>query len=269
MFFGKYLLENGIVTSEQLVDAIIIQMESLPTLVKIIKKNKFLSHNEIIDLVDQSVNEKKSILEIITQMEMLSKEKMDKLMEQRWSSGRGLCEVLVDKGHVSSMMLNEYVGRYLAHNGTEHRSGDEGVLSFDVTGEFVKIFDKDFLDCLKKEIHKISSKGREQHVFNVGKDMALLATVSGMGKLDAIVDMVKIWLDVLEISKDVSDKNHWIEVSSGLKNMLELIWDGRERIAREGSMENLLQEKKWRERHRDGIRRAEYLLKDYQNKKAA
>ena len=262
MFFGKYLLENGVVTSEQLVDAIIIQMESLPSVVKVIRKNKLLKHDEIIDLFSKSLNEGKNILELIAEMEILSQEQMSKLIEDRCSEGRGLCEVLVNEGYASSMMLNEYVGRYFESQEQTNKSNDDGVLGFNVKGEFVKIFDEELLELFKKDIKGIVAAEREQFLFDIMKNMTLLATVSGMGELGRTAELIQVWLDVLERTKGVSNKNHWIEVASGLRNMINLIWSVRECIAREGSEARLMGDKDWKIRYDDGIRRARYLLKE-------
>ena len=65
MFFGKYLVKNGVVTPEQLLDAITIQMESRPSIIRMVRNRKMLDCDKIMDVVEKSIDEKRNVAEII------------------------------------------------------------------------------------------------------------------------------------------------------------------------------------------------------------
>ena len=272
MSFGKYLVENGVVTSEQLVDAVTVQMESLPSIIRIVRKKNMLNCKEIVELIDKSIDEKKNIMELITESSMFNKNEMDDLLKDRYRAGKGLCEILVREGHASSMIVSEYVKKYLKHqdnrlNNENKDGGIRGVLDFDIRGEFVKIFDRDLFNRVNADIENIKTKEREQHIFSIRRELTLLVTVAGMGHLKYIMDFLQIWLEVLDRSAGIKDNGHWNEVVSGLKHMMDLIWTLRERYVEEGIGKDMLEDDDWKRKYGDGMRRAEYLLKDCQNNK--
>ena len=268
MFFGKYLMENGVVTPEQLVEAITIQMESLPSIVRMVRKKNMLDCREIVELVDKSIDEKKNIMELIVEKSIFAKDEMNGLLDDRFEAGKGLCEILVRKGHVSSMMISEHIKKYLKRknqtsDGMDATREVEGVLSFDVRGEFVKIFDEDFFQGIKAEIESIKNRDKEQHIFNLKKELTLLVTVADMGHLLYVVDLLQIWLNILDKSEKISDKNHWNEVASGLLYAMDLIWILREQFFKKGNDEV----GQWKEKYFEGMKRAQYLAKDFQSDK--
>ena len=263
MFFGKYLVENGVVTQEQLVEAIIVQSEKIPSIIKIIQEKKMLDCHEIIELVNKSVNERKSIVELIVEKSIFSESEMNELLRERNNASMGLGEILIKKGYASSMMVVEHVNKYWnCQNNLTVKDDVEGVLSFNVGGEFIKVFDRDFFEFLEQEIEKIKNKEREQHIFNVRKELSLLATLAGMGNFEYTTDLLEIWLNALDNSKKLVDQCHWNEVTSGLQHTIKLIWDLREQLIEKGSENELLNDSKWKKKYYDGIRRAEYLLQE-------
>ena len=274
MFFGKYLVENGVVTQEQLVEAIIMQMEDIPSIVRIIQKKRLLDSDEIIDLVDQSVCERKNIVELITEKSIFSKDEMNGLLMERNRTAKGLGEILIKKGYASSIMVVEHINKYWNYqNNTKSRRDEiddvDGVLKFNTGGEFIKIFDRGIYNFINEEVEKIKDRDREQHIFNIRKELSLLATLASMGNFEHITDLFQIWLSVLDKSKTSVEKCHWNEVSSGLKYMMELSWRLREQIVEKGNEKSLLKERDWKKKYYDGIRRAEYLLQENHNIKAA
>ena len=238
MFFGKYLVENGVVTPEQLVEAITIQMESLPSIIRIVRKKNMLDCNEIVDLVEKSIDERKNITELIVEKSIFAKDEVDGLLNERSKGGMGLCEILVREGLASSIMVSNYVKKYLEgqENPPQNEEDDgKGILNFDVRGEFVRIFDEDFLDSINKGVESIRNKDREQHIFNIRKELSLLATVAEMGDLEYVMELLQIWLEVLDKSEGMADKGHWSEVASGLKHVMKLIWNLREEFVKNGN----------------------------------
>ena len=262
MFFGKYLIENGVVTPEQLVDAIIIQMESLPSIIRMAKKRNVLDCQKIIDLVEKSIGEKRNMAELMVEKSIMGVETVNSLLNERRQEGRGLCEILVREGYVSSMIVSEYAKKYLNYQNDTKKmvianEKEEGVINFNARGEFVKIFDEELFRTIEREVESVKNKERGQHVFNIKKDLTLLITVAEMGELEYVIRVLQVWLKVLDCSAGVESKGHWSEVASGLKYMLGLIWNFREEYVRKGSASDGLKEK-----YHDGIRRAEYLLED-------
>ena len=274
MFFGKYLVENGVITPEQLVDAIAVQMESLPSVISVVRDKKMLSCNEIIELVDKSIDERKNIMELIVEKSIFAQYEIDELLEGRYKSGRGLCEILFKQGHASSIIVSEYVKKYLKEQNKitskeEKKDDFEGILNFDIGGEFIKIFDMELFEFINGEIERIKNKDREKHIFNIRKELALLVTLASMGNFEYTIDLFQIWLEVLDKSKGTADKCHWNEVASGLKHAMRVSWSLREEVVKKGWEKSLLEDGKWKRKYYEGIRRAEYLLQEYPNKKSA
>ena len=275
MFFGKYLVDNGVVTQEQLVEAIILQMESIPSIVRIVRDKNMLNCNEIIELVDKSFVERKNIMELIAEKSVFAEDEMEILLKQRNQSGRGLCDILVKEGYAASMMVTDYVKKYLEDQDSsvpeeiEEKHGSvEGILNFDIGGEFVKIFDRELLEFINGEIENIKTKEREQHIFNVRKELALLVTLASMGGFEYVIGIFQAWLDVLDKSKGMVDKCHWNEVASGLEKIMVLGWGLRQEVVKHGSEGSLLEDVQWKKKYDDGIRRSEYLLQECHRKAA-
>ena len=275
MFFGKYLIENGVVTSEQIVDAITVQMESIPSIIRVVREKNMLNCSEIVELVDKSINERKTIMDIIAEKSIFAKDEMKQILEDRYSSGKGLGEILFQQGHISSLMISEYVKKYFKYQSSfdafskeDGEDNFEGILSFDIGGEFVKIFDRELCKFINQEIEKIKNKDRKRHVFNIRKELALLVTLASMGSFEYTIELLQNWLEVLDQSKEIDERCHWNEVASGLKCMMDLTWGLREQIVKEGGEKNLLENSVWKRKYHDGIRRAEYLLQEYHYKKS-
>ena len=150
MFFGNYLLKNNVINEEQLIEAVVTQLEDSPSIVRILKQESLLDNKEIIQAVEESVTKNKSIFDLVP------KGKTAKLLSKQREHGKSFSQILIDKGFVTFSEIENHLTNYAESKSPKVPHRDEpkpelkpspdsrkymGVVKFNMNGEFANIFD--------------------------------------------------------------------------------------------------------------------------------
>lgn len=118
--FGEYLVENSLITEEQLLDALIEQVEEQNSVVKITRDLKLMNSGEILHVLKQQVINQKSFLDTAKELSFWDQNKTDKVLNSIAAQRIPLGEILVKKkildvGKLTSA-LDEYFGEKIKNS---------------------------------------------------------------------------------------------------------------------------------------------------------
>jgi hypothetical protein len=113
MFFGEFLLMKNIISEEQLLDALIFQVENLPSFLRVLKEEKLLSSSEIVRIIQKQLLKKTDIVSILREENIVDEPTIKKLyqrqVEGRKMLGRALVELKMIEQSVIEKMLFEFL----------------------------------------------------------------------------------------------------------------------------------------------------------------
>lgn len=106
MYFGDYLIEKKIINSDQLVKALCYQLESLPSLIRVVWESQLVNSNELLDILKSQVKDDTDILSTLKKLNKIDDQKINELELKQMSMKIPLGEVLVKLQFVSSEHIN-------------------------------------------------------------------------------------------------------------------------------------------------------------------
>lgn len=95
MYFGDYLVQKQIISYEQLLQALCYQIESMPSMIRIVLDNKLVDAKEMLELLKKQAKDDLDILEILKNEKKLSPEKISELEMKQFAYKIPLGEALV------------------------------------------------------------------------------------------------------------------------------------------------------------------------------
>jgi hypothetical protein len=130
MFFGKYLLDQKIITASQLIEGMAYQFESQPSLIRLLSSSNYLSDEKIIDLIGKTILNHKSLVETLTDKKILQDEKIAELLGERSLKGLGLGQSLINLGYLKITDLDAALKKYISIDKLEeNRKGEVNKIS--------------------------------------------------------------------------------------------------------------------------------------------
>ena len=154
--FGEYLVEKSLITEEQLLDALIAQIEEQDSVVKIVRDLNLMNPNEILMVLKRQVVNQKSFLDSAQEFSFWSPVKADKVFRHVSALRTPLGEILLKKkildiGKLTGA-LDEYFGEQKKNVGdkviatqvptTSHTLNQSTVLSLsNVVGSYDDFFE--------------------------------------------------------------------------------------------------------------------------------
>jgi hypothetical protein len=119
MSFGQYLLNKGVVDDKQLLSATIVQIESMPSLIKVIRDESLLTDSQLVSVVEKNINEQKSFLAIILDDGLLTQDQVDQVLEKQAALGTSIAQYLINESILSMDEMQTLVGDYLENASSE------------------------------------------------------------------------------------------------------------------------------------------------------
>jgi hypothetical protein len=98
--FLKFLVENKVVSEENLVEAVIAQYESMPSLLRVLKEDQILTAVELLDVLTQSISGKTTVFEILKKEGRLTSDDLNDLIKSQNTKAHSLGSILIEKGFV-------------------------------------------------------------------------------------------------------------------------------------------------------------------------
>lgn len=113
MYFGEFLLYKKVLTEEQLLDALIYQVENLPSFLRVLKSEKLLSSSEIMKLVQLQYEKSSDLLKVIRSEKKLSEDNIADLYQIQASKRKMLGSVLVELKILDASNVEKLLHEYL------------------------------------------------------------------------------------------------------------------------------------------------------------
>lgn len=101
MYLGKYLLENNILKEEEIIDAILSQLESSPLLIRILLDLNLISRPVLINAIDKSIKSKTSVTQYLLDSKIVSREDIDKALAEQSKQTKSLAQIIVERDLIS------------------------------------------------------------------------------------------------------------------------------------------------------------------------
>jgi hypothetical protein len=119
MYFGKYLLDQKIITASQLIEGMATQFESQPSLLRLLSSSGYLSDEKIVNLIGETLLNHKSLVDTLVEQNVLDDEKVGALLGERSVKGVGLGQSLITLGYLNIAELDNALKAYISVNSTQ------------------------------------------------------------------------------------------------------------------------------------------------------
>ena len=121
--FGEYLVQKSLITEEQLLDALIAQIEEQNSVVKIVRDLNLMNTNEVLQVLKAQVVSQRSFLDSAKDLGFWNQGKVEKIFNYMSAQRTPLGEILLKKkildiGKLTSA-LDEYFGEKIKNAPTE------------------------------------------------------------------------------------------------------------------------------------------------------
>lgn len=108
-FFGNILLEEKLVTTQQLVEALVTQSEELASPIRICLDQKLVAPDRLVDAVLQAAEQHATLPEILHRMKLVDSQKAEQITQALKNQRRPIGQILVDQGvelkNLSSLLV--------------------------------------------------------------------------------------------------------------------------------------------------------------------
>lgn len=204
-FFGQYLLEKGIITPKQLLEAVEYQKEINVSLGTLALEKGLLTSEQIRKIHDEQKRQDKKFGEIAVSLGYLTEEQLEGLLDLQKSQRLYLGEALVKKGFITLEVLEEQLRLYRQE---QEREEEEVAKMFkrlpddDIVEAYVDLTIKMFLR-LAREIVKIGGCSSEKSSFS-GYDWSIEQKAKGDKSFSYLLNLSTETL--LKIAESMSNK---------------------------------------------------------------
>jgi hypothetical protein len=241
-YFGEFLVEKKAIKSDQLIEALIEQMNQQPLLVEIVWKKKLLPAEKIVQVFHYQQDNQVEFIQACKSLALWNSE-MESVIGSELNQVRlPLGQVLIKKGCIQLKDLTKYLDEYLAISQITQETIEPTMIekSEDVDfqpGIVMELFDsfsekkystlKAAFSLIKDQTAKDPAEQEKlmNNSFKILKSVQEGIFLLGMEKMSQIIDeMLK------KMTQFSEDKKNAQNISSQLYSALEVAWDLRESI---------------------------------------
>lgn len=112
MYLGDFLVQKNIINNDQLIDALSVQLDSMPSFLTILKENSSIPSSVLLDAIRKQVIEQRSLIDIIQKDGILDNDKINDLLDEQNKKRPSLGQVLIEKNYTTKdqfeSALNEF-----------------------------------------------------------------------------------------------------------------------------------------------------------------
>lgn len=112
MYFGEYLVQKKIISDDQLLNVLCFQLESLPSIIRLIWDAGIINSSELLNLIKSQVQSDTDIISILLKENKISRDKMNELELLQVSKKVPLGEAVVKLKFASVSAVNEALKEY-------------------------------------------------------------------------------------------------------------------------------------------------------------
>lgn len=112
MYFGDYLVSEKIITTNQLLEALCFQLESMPSLFKILFEKKLVASEKLLSLIKEHIKNDFDLISSLESKNLLTKDQVNSIMQAQLSQKMPLGQVLVKLQFFTSVDLSTHLENY-------------------------------------------------------------------------------------------------------------------------------------------------------------
>lgn len=284
MYFGDYLVQKNVISYEQLLQALCFQIESMPSMIRIVIDNKIVDAKEMLELLKLQAKDDLDILEILKNKNKLTKDKITELEMKQVSFKVPLGEALVKLKFSTMETIENHLKEFYDqkfHLSNEPQSVNEVEISaaaleslkelgisFDgpatnvsiTTGtpkpfidQYLDLFSEKFkkklfklIEILEKEINTDSDISN--YLNSLYRDLHLLKGAIVLSELGQQEKLINAWENKIEalLTKNNDQIRTWCKSHlSLLIQSVDILWDARTHIENHKTDELLEQNEKF------------------------
>ncbi len=116
MYFGDFLIEEKVISSEQLVEALCLQVENMPNLLRVIINLKLIKSEEMLEVLKFCSAESKDVFTYLKEKGVLNQTSLDIISNELNKSKIPLGEILLGLKIISSSELEKHLSKFKEKN---------------------------------------------------------------------------------------------------------------------------------------------------------
>lgn len=113
MYFGEFLLNKKIINEEQLLDALVYQVEHLPSFLRVLREEKTFSSKDIVRMIQVQLESNSDLITILKEEFKIDELGIHKLYQKQVSNRKMLGSVLVELKIVEQSVIEKMLHEFL------------------------------------------------------------------------------------------------------------------------------------------------------------
>jgi hypothetical protein len=113
MYFGEFLIEKKIISEEQLLDALVFQLEHLPSFLRVLREEKVFSPEDLFRLIQTQLENDTDLITVIKNEKKLDEKRLDDLYQKQFLKRKMLGSVLVELKIVQQTDIEKSLHEFL------------------------------------------------------------------------------------------------------------------------------------------------------------
>jgi hypothetical protein len=118
MYFGEFLLIKKVISEEQLLEALIYQLEHLPSFLRVLRDEKIFSSSEIVKIIQLQIENNTDLISVLRNEYKLDEKKLSNLYQKQTQNRKLLGSVVVELKFTSKIVIEEMLHEYLRDKDT-------------------------------------------------------------------------------------------------------------------------------------------------------
>lgn len=279
MYFGDYLIEKKVINQTQLIEALCFQIESLPSLMRIVLEEKITATDILLDIIKKEAKDDQDIIKSLINRNILDENKASELELKQVSKRIPLGEIIVKlnmaKSDVVNSALQEYYEKKFNINDEVDMQStsdvelnaaaleslkelgislDSGPVSVKVSTpadpfvlQYLELFSEKYKNKLKKLISIIQKEVEgasdiSNYYNSLYRDLHLLKGTVNLCEFKIQDELVSLWEREIEktVTKSNDEIRSWCKVKLPLLDRsIDLLWYARSVVEKNQSEQSL------------------------------
>jgi septal ring factor EnvC (AmiA/AmiB activator) len=235
-FFGNILLDEKLVTTQQLVEALVTQSEELASPIRICLDQKIVAPDRLVDAVLEAAEQHTTLPEMLHRMKLVDSQKAEQITQALKNQRRPIGQILVEQG-VELKNLSQLLAR---HQKAQEQMPDASGFEFhfpEVHGEtkkqYLNFFSPQFKEELERTINQLSQGGA--HARQLEDMLHQLTAAAGFARMEVsrhLCERAALLMERLNMQQ-----LNWAAqtISRDLISTLDVLWELQRFIEISGS----------------------------------
>ncbi len=246
-FFGNVLLEQKLVTTQQLVEALVKQSEELASPIRICLDQKLVAPDRLVEAVLQAAEQDATLPEVLHRMNLVDSQKAEQITQSLKIQRRPIGQILVEQG-VELKSLSHLLASYQK---THEQLPDAESFEFhfpEVHGEtkkqYLNFFSPKFKEDLERVINQLPQMTQHQLATEGGSSRQLedmlhqLTAAAGFARMEVsrhLCERAALLMERINQNQIAWDGNYAQGLSRDLISTLDVLWELQKFIEISGS----------------------------------